>query len=155
MEWLDLKRLNALLMEAKVHGAEVKELGRSGQERPLYGVTVGDKNPDYTIVALAGMHANEVVGSLALVELISQLVTELPHRLQYHFVPVADPDLLAQNLEQLCEPITLPKLLSLQAIRDLEGNFTSNSYPECRAIRQWLEKLPRIDAFFSLHTVPA
>jgi hypothetical protein len=152
MEWLDLKRISALLMEAGANGAQVEEIGQSSQQRPLYSVTIGDKNPDYTITALAGMHASEVVGSLALLELISQLVSEVPHRVRYHFVPVADPDFLAQNTEQLSKPVTLAKLLSLQFVRDLEGNFNSNSYLECQAIRGWLEKLPRIDAFFSLHT---
>lgn len=152
MNWLALRQLDALLMEAKAHGAHVEEIGRSAQQRPLYAVTIGDKNPDFTVVALAGMHASEVVGPLALVDLISKLVHEVPNYLRYHFIPVADPDFLAQNMDLLSEPVTLPKLLNLQFIRDLEGDFTSDSYSECQAIRQWLECLPHIDAYFSLHT---
>lgn len=151
MEWTDLKRLDELLLD---EGASIEKIGDSGDNRPLYGVTVGDKSAHWVIVAIAGMHATEVVAPLALVDLINQLVRKPPERVRYHFVPIADPDLLAQNAEQLYEPITLPKLLNLKSVRDLEGNFTSNRYPECRAIRQWLEKLPRIDAFFSLHTAP-
>ena len=152
MEWTDLKRLDELLLETEKRGVSIEKIGYSEGKRPLYGVTIGDKNAHYAIVAIAGMHADEVVAPLALVDLINKLVRKTPEQLRYHFVPIADPDLLAQNAEQLCEPITLSKLLSLKSVRDLEGNFTSNSYPECRAIRQWLEKLPRIDAFFSLHT---
>ena len=152
MDWLDLKRLEALLLETDKRGATIEEIGRSSQQRPIYNVSIGDKNPDFTIVAIAGIHASEIVAQLALVDLISQLARDTPKRLRYHFIPIADPDLLAENAQQLSEPITLPKLLSLNFVRDLEGNFTSNRYPECKAIREWLETFPRIDAFFSLHT---
>jgi hypothetical protein len=152
MKWNDLKQLEALLLKTEKYGATIKEIGNSGQQQPLYSVSIGDKNPEYTIVAIAGMHASEVIGQLALVDLISKLNSENTKRLQYHFVPVADPDLLAENTKQLSEPITLPNLLSSEIVRDLEGHFTSNRYPECEAIRQWLETFPRIDAFFSLHT---
>ena len=154
MKWNDLKRLEALLLKTEKQGAIIKEIGKSGQQQPIYSVTVGDKNADLTIIAIAGMHASEVIGQLALVDLISKLNSENTQRLQYHFVPVADPDLLAKNVKQLSEPITLSKLLSLKAVRDLEGHFTSNRYPECEAIRQWLKTFPRIDAFFSLHAAP-
>lgn len=100
------------------------------------------------------MHASEVIGPLALVDLIRKLVQQPLPRLQYHFVPLADPDLFLQNTEQLSEPITLSQLLQLPFIRDLEGHFTADDYPECKAIRQWLERLPQIDAFFSLHAAP-
>ncbi len=154
MKWNDLKRLEALLLKTEEQGATIREIGRSGQQQPIYSVSVGDKNPDRTIVAIARMHATEVAGQLALVDLISKLNGENTKRLRYHFVPVADPDFLAKNVRQLSEPITLPKLLSLKSIRDLEGHFTSNRYPECQIVRQWLETFPRIDAFFSLHTAP-
>ena len=162
MKWNDLKQLEALLLKTEKKGAIIKEIGKSGQQQPIYSVSVGDKNPDRAarsgadpvIVAIAGMHASEVIGQLALVDLISKLNSENTQRLQYHFVPVADPDLLAENVQQLSQPITLPKLLSLKSIHDLEGYFTSNRYPECKAIRQWLETFPRIDAFFSLHAAP-
>jgi hypothetical protein len=152
MKWNDLKQLEALLLKTEKYGAIIKEIGNSGQQQPLYSVSIGDKNPEYTIVAIAGMHASEVIGQLALVDLISKLNSENTKRLQYHFVPIADPDLLAENTKQLSEPITLPNLLSSEIVRDLEGHFTSSRYPECEAIRQWLETFPRIDAFFSLHT---
>ncbi|MDJ0634087.1 MAG: M14 family zinc carboxypeptidase [Xenococcaceae cyanobacterium MO_188.B29] len=162
MKWNDLKQLEALLLKTEKHGAIIKEIGRSGQQQPIYSVTVGDKNPnraarsgaDRIIVAIAGMHASEVIGQLALVDLISKLNSANTKRLQYHFVPVADRDLLAENVQQLSEPITLPKLLSLKSVRDLEGYFIANCYPECEAIRQWLETFPRIDTFFSLHAAP-
>lgn len=152
MEWADLNRLDELLLGTK-KGATIEKIGCSEGKRPLYAVTVGDEAADTVIVAIAGMHANEVAAPLALVALIHKLVRQTPERVRYHFVPISDPDLLAQNAQQLCEPITVPKLLSL-TVRDLEGNFTSNRYPECLAIREWLENLPRIDAFFSLHTAP-
>jgi hypothetical protein len=154
MEWRDLKQLEALLLETQSHGAQIEEIGRSGQQQPLYSVTIGDKNPDVRVVAIAGMHASEVIGPLALVDLIQKLVQQPLPRLQYHFVPLADPDLFLQNTEQLSEPITLAQLLQLPFIRDLEGHFTADDYPECKAMRQWLERLPQIDAFFSLHAAP-
>lgn len=154
MEWRDLRRLEALLLEAQNHGAHIEEIGRSGQQRPIYSVTLGDEHPAVRVVAIAGMHASEVIGPLALVDLIQKLVQQPLHRLQYCFVPLVDPDLFFQNTEQLSEPITLSQLLQLPFIRDLEGHFTANDYPECVVIRQWLDSLPRIDAFFSLHAAP-
>lgn len=142
MKWNDLKQLEALLLKTEKYGATIKKSGNSGQQQPLYSVSIGDKNPEHTIVAIAGMHASEVIGQLALVDLISKLNSENTKRLQYHFVPIADPDLLAENIKQLSEPITLPNLLSSEIVRDLEGHFTSKRYPECEAIRQWLETFP-------------
>jgi len=124
MEWRDLKRLEALLLETQKYGAQIEEVGRSGQQPPLYSVTLGDKNPDVRVVAIAGMHASEVIGPLALVDLAKKLVQRPLHRLQYHFVPLADPDMFLQNTEQLSEPNTLSQLLKLPFVRDLEGNFT-------------------------------
>jgi hypothetical protein len=34
----------------------------------------------------------------------------------------------------------------------LEGHFTTDIYPECVAIRQWLERFDKIDSYFSLHS---
>jgi hypothetical protein len=82
MKWNDLKQLEALLLKTEKYGAIIKEIGNSGQQQPLYSVSIGDKNPEYTIVAIAGMHASEVIGQLALVDLISKLNSENTKRLR-------------------------------------------------------------------------
>ena len=46
MKWNDLKQLEALLLKTEKQGTIIKEIGKSGQQKPIYSVTVGDKNPD-------------------------------------------------------------------------------------------------------------
>jgi predicted deacylase len=82
MKWNDLKQLEALLLKTEKYGATIKEIGNSGQQQPLYSVSIGDKNPEYTIVAIAGMHADEVIGPLALIDLISKLNSAIVLELQ-------------------------------------------------------------------------
>jgi hypothetical protein len=48
--------------------------------------------------------------------------------------------------------VNLQALLNLNHQRDLEGHFTTDTYPECIAIRQWIAHLSRVDAYFSLHS---
>lgn len=150
MEWSDLKQFETLLLEAA--GSSIEVIGISGEGRPIYGVTFGHLQASAAVVVVAGMHADEVIGPLAALALIRKLVHESFPHVRFGIVPIADPDLFHQNAQQLSKTTHLREILSLSHVRDLEGNFTLDVYPECVAIRQWVEQFSKIDAYFSLHS---
>ncbi|MBE9115425.1 hypothetical protein IQ249_05875 [Lusitaniella coriacea LEGE 07157] len=152
MEWVDLKQLDTLIQQTKVLGADVEEIGVSGEGRSIYAVTVGDKQATRTVAIIAGFHAAEVIAPLAAIYMLQALVNNPPPTVRFCIVPVADPDFVSRNASELPTNVTLQALLNLNHQRDLEGYFTTNTYPECIAIRQWLEHFDRIDAYFSLHS---
>ncbi|MBD1853370.1 hypothetical protein H6F87_26005 [Cyanobacteria bacterium FACHB-502] len=84
--------------------------------------------------------------------ILQTLVENPPPTVRFCIVPVADPDFVSQNASELPTNVTLQALLNLSHQRDLEGHFTTDTYPECVAIRQWLEHFDRIDAYLSLHS---
>ena len=152
MEWVDLKQLDTLIQETKALGADVEVIGVAGEGRSIYAVTVGDKQADRTVVIVAGLHASEVIAPLTAIFILQTLVENSPPTVRFCIVPVADPDFVFQNARELPKNVTLPALLSLNHQRDLEGHFIADTYPECVAIRQWLEHFDQIDAYFSLHS---
>lgn len=152
MKWVDLKQLDPIIQETKALGASVEEIGVSDEERPIYAVTIGAEQASWTVVVVAGFHATEVVAPLAAISLIQTLAGSLPTPVRFCIVPAADPDCVFQNARALSTDVTLRDLLNLSHQRDLEGHFTADTYPECVAIRQWLEQFDQIDAYFSLHS---
>ena len=152
MEWTDLKRLNSFIQETKTLGASVEEIGVSGEGRALHAITVGDRQAARTVVLVAGCHADEIIGPLAAVSMIQNLVQKPFSAVKFGIVPVADPDFLHRNATALPTNVTLRDLLNLKHQRDLEGHFTIDTYPECIAIRQWLQQFDQIDAYLSLHS---
>ena len=152
MEWIDLKRLDSLIRETEALGAEIEEIGVSREGRSLYGIVVGDRSSERTIVTVAGCHADEIIGPLASVSMLQSLVRQPFAGVKFGIVPIADPDFLHRNATELPTNVTLRDLLNLKHSRDLEGNFTIDTYPECVAIRQWIKRFDRIDAYFSLHS---
>ncbi|WNZ25551.1 hypothetical protein HJG54_23685 [Leptolyngbya sp. NK1-12] len=152
MEWVDLKQLDTLIRQTKVLGADVEEIGVSGEGRSIYAVSVGDKQATRTVVIVAGFHAAEVIAPLTAISILQTLTENPPPPVRFCIVPVADPDFVSRNANELPTNVTLQALLNLNHQRDLEGHFTTNTYPECVAIRQWLEHFDRIDAYFSLHS---
>jgi hypothetical protein len=152
MQWGDLKQLDTLIQQTKALGAQVEEIGVSGEGRSIYGVTVGDEQATRTVAVVAGLHADEVIGPLTAISILQTLVCNKPPTVRFCIVPVADPDLVSRNASELTEPVTLQALLNLNHQRDLEGHFTTDTYPECVAIRQWIEHFDRVDAYFSLHS---
>ncbi|MEM8614943.1 MAG: M14 family zinc carboxypeptidase [Cyanobacteria bacterium P01_H01_bin.105] len=152
MEWADLKRLHTLIQQTKALGADVEEIGVSGEGRPIYAVTVGNEQATHTVVIVAGLHATEVIGPLTAISILQTLLESPPTAMRCCIVPVADPDFVSQNASELPTDVTLQALLNLNHQRDLEGHFTTDTYPECVIIRQWLQRFDRIDAYFSLHS---
>ncbi|MEM1253973.1 MAG: M14 family zinc carboxypeptidase [Cyanobacteria bacterium P01_H01_bin.21] len=150
MEWNDLTRLDSVILETKALGACVEEIGVSAEGRTLYGITLGSQAP--TVVIVAGFHADEVIGPLTAISVLQRLLKQPVSNIRLGIVPVADPDFLNQNASELPTAITLRDLLKLNHCRDLEGNFTADLYPECTAIRRWMQGFNRVDAYFSLHS---
>jgi hypothetical protein len=152
MEWADLKRLDTLIQQIKALGADVEEIGVSSEGRSIDAVTVGDEQATRTVVIVAGFHAAEVIAPLAAISILQTLLENPLPTVQFCVVPVADPDFVWRNASELPSNVALQALLNLNHQRDLEGHFTADIYPECVAIRQWLEHFDRIDAYFSLHS---
>ncbi|MGC1525375.1 MAG: M14 family zinc carboxypeptidase [Phormidesmis sp.] len=154
VEWTDIKRIDSLILESKTLGTQVEEIGISGEGRPLYGVTVGDRTAARTIGIIAGCHAGEIIGPLAAISTIQHLANQPIPGIKFKIVPTVDPDFLHKNAKALPANPTLQDLLGkgAQQTRDLEGHFTTDTYPECVAVRRWLQQLDRVDAYFSLHS---
>ncbi|MEO1298431.1 MAG: M14 family zinc carboxypeptidase [Cyanobacteria bacterium J06636_16] len=152
MEWTDLKRLDSFIRDAEALGACVEAIGISGEGRSLYAITVGNINAARTVVIVAGCHADEVIGPLAAMSMLQQLIQQSFSDVRFGIVPVADPDFLHRNANMLPTNVTLLDLLNLKHQRDLEGSFTTDIYPECRAIREWIQRFDQIDAYLSLHS---
>ena len=152
MEWADLTRLDTHILALAAQGAQVTVIGMSGEGRPLYEVAIGAEHSAFTVVVVAGMHADEVTGPLAALALVQRLVHHPWTNIQVRCVPVADPDLLTRNAARLPPQPALRDLVNLRHVRDLEWQFTADTYPESTAIRHWMERLPRIDAYVSFHT---
>lgn len=152
MEWMDLKRLDGLILETEALGAQIEEIGVSGEGRSLYGITAGDQTAARTVVIIAGCHANEIVGPLAAVSMLQSILKRPIPGIKFRIVPTVDPDSLYRNAEELPINTTLRHLLSVKHNRDLEGHFTTDTYPECVAVRHWIQQVDRIDAYFSLHS---
>ncbi|WP_155823577.1 M14 family zinc carboxypeptidase [Gloeocapsa sp. PCC 7428] len=152
MEWADLKHLDTLIQQTKTLGAYVEEIGVSGEGRSIYGVTVGNEQASPRVVIVAGLHAAEVIAPLTAISILQTLVCHKLPTVQFCIVPVADPDFVSRNASELPTTVTLQALLNLNHQRDLEGHFTTDTYLECVAIRQWIERFNRVDAYFSLHS---
>lgn len=152
MQWTDIKQIDRLILQTKSLGAAVEEIGVSGEGRSLYGVTIGRKDAPCTVLIVAGFHADEVIAPLAALSILQTIVRCPVPAVRFCIVPVADPDLASRNASELSETVNLQALLRLNHQRDLEGHFTADTYPECIAIRQWVEQLDRVDAYFSLHS---
>jgi Zinc carboxypeptidase len=152
MEWTDLKQIDTLIQQTKALGACVEEIGVSGEGRSIYGVTVGNEQAARTVVIVAGLHAAEVIGPLTAISILQTIVCHKLPAVRFCIIPVADPDFMFRNASELLAPVTLQALLNLNHQRDLEGNFTTDAYPECVAIRRWIEQIDRVDAYFSLHS---
>lgn len=154
MEWTDIKQISRLILETESLGTQVEVIGLSGEGRPLYGVTVGDRTATQTIAIIAGCHAGEIIGPLSALSILRQLGQQPIPSVRFKIVPIVDPDFLYKNAEALSVNPTLQNLLSdkTQQTRDLEGYFTTDTYPECVAVRQWIQQNDRIDAYFSLHS---
>jgi Zinc carboxypeptidase len=141
-----------LIQQTEVLGACVEKIGVSGEGRSIYGVTVGNEQATRTVLIVAGFHAAEVIAPLTAISILQTLIRNIQPTVRFCIVPVADPDFVSRNASELPATVTLQALLNLSHQRDLEGHFTVDTYPECVAVRQWVQQLNQVDAYFSLHS---
>jgi Zinc carboxypeptidase len=152
MEYRDVKQLEPMILQLAERGAQLHVIGQSTQGRPLYSVMVGNAHATSTLLLVAGMHANEIIGSLAAVAFLQQVLAQpMPH-LRIACIPLADPDTVAEMVQNLPDMPDLRAILTLGTVRDLEGTFPTDTYIECTYIRQWLASLGTVDVYVALHT---
>lgn len=152
MHYCDIKQINTSIARLSLLGAHVSIIGSSGQGRPMYGVLIGNHLVSTTLLLIAGLHANEIIGPLAAVTFLEQVLNHPYADYRIACVPVADPDFLDVNSSDLPNNATMRDVLKLRAFRDLEGEFTSSNTPECQHIQHWLKGIGPVDAYISLHT---
>ncbi len=100
-------------------------------------------------VVVAGMHSSELTGVWAAVEVAARMSKKF--EVACHVVPAVDVDGVREHSRRVARDSSLSALLRLKNHRDLEGQFRSGAHPEAEDLRRWLERLPRVDAFISLH----
>ncbi len=159
-------------VEAKIDalakaGVKVETIGHSREGRPLYALSVG-KGPK-NVVAMAGAHPDEPVGTVTCLHLAQRLATDprlaaLCEQATFHFVPMANPDGSAANASWLPSWGPRPDLGAyLSQVRrdvpkdDVEFGFPSDPSqavrPENAAIAGWFDRIGKIDHYVSLHSM--
>lgn len=107
-------------------GGSESRVGDSVEGRPLWRFDLGARDPGAPSVLLTGLiHGNEVVGSLALLEVIARLrrsgeLSREPRRLVV--MPVANPDGFAATMERLRRGLAFGRRRNANGV-DLNRNF--------------------------------
>jgi len=152
MNYRDIRQVYATIDDLAQKGASVAVIGMSDEQLPIHNIIAGRNTAPYTLLLIAGLHANEIVGSLAALEFLKQFVIKPHNDVRVACIPIADPDSLIRNIYVLPEEPNVQDALKLHTFRDLEGEFTSIEHIECVHIHKWLENIGRVDAYISLHT---
>jgi hypothetical protein len=152
MNYRDIKQAYAIIDTLAHKGASVTAIGMSDEHLPIHSIVLGRNTAPHTLLLIAGLHANEIVGTLAALEFLQQFIAKPHNDTRIACIPIADPISLIRNTNLLPEEPNLRDVLKLRIFRDLEGEFTSNNHIECVHIRNWLEHIEQVDAYVSLHT---
>lgn len=153
--------VNGVIRAAAIANADIascREIGRSEEERPLLGITLG--TGDLKVSLLAGAHADEPVGP----ETLRTLVLELLHRREdfadllstYTFSVVThiNPDGEIRNRKWTREWPNVESYIQY-AVRELPGKDIEFGYPNLRkensAVSQFLSENGPFDLHMSLH----
>ncbi|MFP4600768.1 MAG: hypothetical protein ACLFVJ_21110 [Persicimonas sp.] len=132
-----------------IDSARVETIGEARDGSPIPAVSLGPEGAP-TCVVIAGTHSSELTGVSGAFDVVERLSPEL-ESVALYVVPAVDVAGVRENLSLLPSTPTLGSVLQLKSHRDLEGEFRDGDHPEAQALRQWLEGLPQIDAFISLH----
>jgi carboxypeptidase T len=107
-------------------GGRESVAGRSVEGRPLWRFDIGAPGADRPVVLLTALiHGVEVIGSLALFEVMSRLLdtgAELRERTRFVVMPVLNPDALAANLDRLARGRPAARRKNANGV-DLNRNF--------------------------------
>ena len=138
-ETFDLAR-HALLLDrlAALPQAERIELGRSLDGHPISAVRFGDPNAASLVILLGRQHPPEVSGAVAMEAFLQGLADEIEagslsdSSIQFLAVPLLNPDGVARGHWR-----------ANRGGEDLNRDWGDFSQPETRAVKQWLDALPR------------
>lgn len=114
------------------------ELGRSIDGRPITAVRLGDPAARSLVVLIGRQHPPETTGAVAmdafLVALANQLIEDpgLGERIQFLAIPELNPDGVARGHWR-----------ANRGGKDLNRDWGEFSQPETRAVKDWLDQLPR------------
>ncbi len=107
-------------------GARESMAGHSVEGRPIWRFDIGPAHSDRPPVLLTALiHGVEVIGSLALLEVMSRLLdtgAELRERSRFVVMPVLNPDALAANLDRLARGRPAARRKNANGV-DLNRNF--------------------------------
>jgi len=108
--------------------------------------SVGSRDASHHVLVLGGLHAGELLGCWAALAVVS---AELPDDVCLHVMPAVDHAGVGANARKALASGGFEGLLGLES-RDLESELWRGAR-ETEALRDWLAKLPAVDAFFSFH----
>ncbi len=105
---------------------------------PLIGLEIGSQSPKHPCVYIsAGVHGDEPAGALALLEWVQQRYQELPGI--WYLAPLVNPSGWDAGTRENADGV------------DLNRNYGTPRSIETRQQQRWLETLPDISLFASLH----
>lgn len=123
--------------DSAAQNVELVEWGKR-DEWPLIGLTMGNRtSPGPVVYISAGMHGDEPAGVLALQEWIRQAVSTLHGT--WILAPLLNPGGWDRRSRENPESI------------DLNRDYGTPQSIEVKQHQRWLESLPQVDLFLSLH----
>jgi hypothetical protein len=140
---------------------EVYSLGKSREDRALYGLCIGQGKQSVSVIA--GAHADEPTGSVTALLfpwLLDTHYPELLERFTFRMIPQINPDGAERNRRWFAlEPdfgAYISGVLREEPGDDVEFGFGSRTAvrPECRAAMTFLKRHGPYAAHFSLHSMP-
>lgn len=132
-------------------------IGRSEEDRPIYGFRVG--TGEINVSLIAGNHADEPVGPETLRCLLDfacedEVASEMLRRFSFWIVPHSNPDGEARNRQWVTEWPDLAAYLK-HAVREQPGRDVEFGYPDLRpenvAVSAFLSQAAPIALHMSLH----
>jgi predicted deacylase len=111
-------------LAARAGGRET-EIGRSVEDRPLWRFDFGSRDPRAPAVLLTALiHGVEVIGSVALMDVVARLVADggLPEGARFVVLPIVNPDAFAANMDRLSRGHSAHQRKNANGV-DLNRNF--------------------------------
>lgn len=139
-------------------GVHVEEIGRSREDRIMYGLCFGSGPAHISIIA--GCHADEPVGPMTaqyLALLVAEHFPQFMETCTFHVVPQMNPDGANRNRPWFSDPLDLESYLA-SAWREVPGDDIEFGFgnddktrPESLAAQSFLRQAAPYRAHFSLH----
>jgi hypothetical protein len=152
---------------ARLPSVREQTIGKSSEGRPMRALSVGS-GPVH-LVAIAGAHADEPMGTATCLALVEALATDerfagMRDKIRLSVVPLANPDSTVRNEPWFSAWQKRPDLETYlrHVRRDLPGKAVEFGFrvdepekmqPESRAIAAWFDGLGKIDHYVSLHSM--